>query len=322
VSPKKLSETELIKRLFLPLARNYEGALGLRDDAALIPELPGHEIVVTTDCLVEGVHFLQTDPPAAVAARVLRSNLSDLAAMGAAPEAYTMAISIPGHMGVPWLEQFTGQLATDQQAYDIHLAGGDTVATPGPLSIAITAFGRVPQGSALQRCGAQPDDGIYVTGTIGDAALGLRLLTGEMTLADKQAHDYLVERFYYPTARLPEGFAIRGQATACADISDGLLRDLGNICSASACGAVIHWEQIPLSPAASHALDLDASCMELILSGGDDYELVFTSAHPLNSNFTRIGTIKIGGQTDFSTEVRKNGDKVDIVWDAGYQHRW
>jgi thiamine-monophosphate kinase len=322
LSSEKLSETELIKRLFLPLARNYKGALNLGDDAALIPDHPGLDTVITTDCLVEGVHFLSTDPPAAVAARALRSNLSDLAAMGACPHVYTMAISIPGHIDIRWLEAFAAQLDTDQRAYNIHLAGGDTVATPGPLNISITAMGHVPTGSATARSGASPGDGIYVTGTIGDAALGLKLLTGQLSLSDDVARDFLIDRFHFPTARIETGITLREQATACADISDGLLRDLGNICTVSGCHAVIDWELVPLSPATKAVYENDNAYMELILSGGDDYELVLTGPEDLHGPFTRIGTMNSTENAKSPTTVRKNGEVLAYMKSSGYEHGW
>lgn len=322
MSSKRLIETDLIRQLFLPLSEGYDGALGLSDDAALISDRPGHEIVITSDCLVAGVHFLPDTPPDAVAARSLRSNLSDLAAMGAAPHIYTMAISIPSDLDRAWIEQFTAQLGRDQRAYDIVLAGGDTVSTPGPLNISITALGHVPVGVALRRNGAKPGDAIFVTGTIGDAALGLRVLTGELTTAHKVDRDQLVDRFHFPAARVKNGIALRAKATACADISDGLLRDLGNICTASKCSAEIEWERVPLSPAVRNSLAQNSLYQGIVLTGGDDYELVFTGPSALVGDFTRIGTIKINETEKPVVDVHQNGAVIEISDANGYQHEW
>ncbi len=322
MSSNKNSESDLIRRLFAPLAEHYPGALDLKDDAALIENRPGHDIVMTTDCLIEDVHFRLDDPPEAVAARSLRSNLSDLAAMGAEPHIYSMAISIPNHVDVPWLERFSAQLSKDQQTYDIHLAGGDTVATPGPLSISITAIGHVPGGTALQRRGAKPGDGIFVTGTIGDAALGLRILQENLELPDNEDREYLVKRFHFPSARIHEGFAIRARATACADISDGLVRDLSNILTVSGCRAVVEWGSIPLSRATLNALETTPSLADLVLSGGDDYELVFTGPDDLAKEFPRIGLVENADETKTSVEVWKDGQELTVLGVGGYEHKW
>ena len=169
-----------IDRYLKPLAAGFPGALGLTDDAAVFGIPADRELVITTDALVAGVHFLPDDPPADIAAKLLRVNLSDLAAMAADPLAYSLVTSLPADIGDDWLAAFAAGLAEDQQRYGIHLMGGDSVSTPGPVTLSVTAFGLVPKGQALRRGTAGADDLVFVSGTIGDAALGLRVLQGKL----------------------------------------------------------------------------------------------------------------------------------------------
>jgi len=282
--PGHLGEFERIARFFAPLAQGFPGALGLTDDAALITPPPGRDLAVTTDTMVQGVHFMGDEPPGLIAAKLLRVNLSDLAAMGAAPLAYTLNIALPAETGDDWLRAFADGLAADQRAFDIGLAGGDSVSTPGPVCLTVTAMGSVETGRALRRGGAQTGDIIYVSGSIGDGALGLRLLRGELAgLAQEQA-DELIGRYRLPRPRIGLGARLVGLASAAIDISDGLAADLGHVleCSggggAGPAGAEIEAAAVPLSDAARAALAGDAGLMEAILTGGDDYELLFTVA--------------------------------------------
>lgn len=273
----KTGEFDRIKRFFAPLASGFPGALGLSDDAAILAPASGYEFVVTTDTLVEGVHFIGDEPPARIAAKMLRVNLSDLAAMGARPVSYTLNIALPNDVNDEWLSEFCAGLAADQREFGIRLMGGDSVATPGPKVFTVTAFGETPTGCALRRNGARPGDLVFVSGTIGDAALGLRLVRGELSTSDTKANEELTGRYQSPSPRLALGTGLVGLASAAADVSDGLLADLGHITQASGVGATLEWSAIPLSDAARSIGPQVADMKAVVLSGGDDYELVFTA---------------------------------------------
>ena len=266
-------EFALIARHFRPLAG--EGALELGDDAALLTPPAGQQLVLAADALVEGVHFLPNDPPGMIARKLLRVNLSDLAAMGAAPLGYLMTTAFTRGTPDSWIADFVAGLAEDQQRFGITVLGGDTVATPGPACFSLTIIGVVPLGQALHRRGAQIGDDIWVSGSIGDGAFGLRVLQGKLG-ADAEGH--LARRYRLPEPRLALGQALRGVAGAAMDVSDGLVQDLGHLCRAAGCGAEIMADAVPLSAAARAALDADAALLPLILTGGDDYELLFVAA--------------------------------------------
>jgi thiamine-monophosphate kinase len=302
VAPR-LGEFERIARFFAPLAA--PGALGLLDDAALIDPPPGRQLVVTADAIVAGVHFLAADPPDLVARKLLRVNLSDLAAMGATPLYYLLTTSLPESCDENWLAGFAAGLAADQSEFGISLLGGDSVATPGPATLSLTAIGSVEPGRAVRRNGAVAGDTIYITGTIGDAALGLAVLTGAVEIADAGERDFLADRYRLPQPRLAIGAALPGIAHAMQDVSDGLVADLGHICAVSGVAGVIDGDAVPLSSAARHALDRDPGLLARVLAGGDDYELLFTSsgdnaaavaalAKPFGSPITPIGRIVAG----------------------------
>ncbi|MFN8984437.1 MAG: thiamine-phosphate kinase [Alphaproteobacteria bacterium] len=266
-------EFALIARHFRPLAG--DGALDLSDDAALLTPPAGQQLVLAADALVAGVHFLPDDPPGMIARKLLRVNLSDLAAMGAAPLGYLMTTAFTRGTPDAWIAEFVAGLADDQQRFGIAVLGGDTVATPGPACFSLTSIGVVPPGQALHRRGACIGDEIWVSGSIGDAALGLRVLQGKL-LGDAEGH--LAQRYRLPEPRLALGQALRGVARAAMDVSDGLVQDLGHLCRAAGCGAEISAAAVPLSAAASAALAGDAALLPLILTGGDDYELLFAAA--------------------------------------------
>lgn len=265
-----LGEFALIGRLLAPLARGFPGALELTDDAALVEVGAGEQLVVAKDAMVAGVHFLPDDPPELVAGKLLRVNLSDLAAMGARPLAYLTTLHRPRELSDGWLEAFARGLGSDQARFGLHLIGGDTVSTPGPLTLTLTILGTVPRGEALLRRGARPGDSVVVSGTLGDAALGLRILQG--LAADEDEAMRLVDRYRTPQPRLALGEALRGIATSAMDVSDGLLADLEHILDASGVGAVVDAVRVPLSPTASHL----PGALRSALTGGDDYELLFT----------------------------------------------
>jgi thiamine-monophosphate kinase len=272
------AEFSLIYKHFRPLAG--PGALELGDDAALFAPPPGRELVVAADAMVEGVHYLPADPPELVARKLLRTNLSDLAAMGAVPYGYLITVSVRRDTADAWFAAFAAGLAADQAEFGLSLLGGDTTSTPGPASLSLTILGTVAPGTALRRRGALPGDGVWVSGTIGDGALGLLAAQGQ--LADPDG--FLAGRYRLPRPRLALGMALHGIAHAAMDVSDGLVQDLGHLCRAAGLGAVIEAARVPLSPAARAAMasggpDLLRRC----LTGGDDYELLLAvpdSAEP------------------------------------------
>jgi len=260
-------EFALIARHFRPLAG--PGALDLTDDAALLVPPAGRDLVLTVDAMVAGVHFLPDDPPDLVGRKLLRVNLSDLAAKGATPLGYLMTVSAPRTTPDAWFAGFAAGLAQDQAEFAVTLLGGDTTSTPGPISLSLTAVGHVEPGCMLRRTGAQAGDDIWVTGTIGDAALGLAVAQGKLDgkLADRTG--YLLDRYRLPQPRL--GLPVADIASAGMDVSDGLVQDLGHLCRAARLQAEIEAPLVPLSDAARAAgPDWLATC----LTGGDDYELL------------------------------------------------
>jgi thiamine-monophosphate kinase len=301
-------EDSLIARYFKPLATD-PGAFGLVDDAAVLSS-SGDDIVVTTDAIVEGVHYLASDPPDTIARKALRVNLSDLAAKGALPAGFVLTLALRSQEDA-WLRPFADALGEDAKSFACPLLGGDTVSTPGPQMISITAFGRVPKGRMVGRTGARPGDRILVTGTIGDAALGLDVLKGGAAAAalasDAGAREVLVRRYRVPQPRNVLAQAVRDQATAAMDVSDGLAGDLAKLCAASGVSASVDVTRVPLSAAAAGLLAGNVVCVETLLAGGDDYEVLCTAA-PAQSEaliaagqatgvaVTAIGTIVEGHQ--------------------------
>jgi thiamine-monophosphate kinase len=256
-------EFALIAKYFRPLAG--PGSLNLSDDAALLTPPPGRDLVLTADAMVAGVHFLPADPPDLIGRKLLRVNLSDLAAKGATPLGYLLTVSTPRGTPEDWFAGFTAGLARDQAEFGVTLLGGDTTSTPGPISLSLTIVGHVAPGMAVHRSGAADGDGIWVTGSIGDGALGLAVATGRLS----DPTGFLLDRYRLPRPRL--GLAIGGVASAAMDISDGLIQDLGHICRASGLGAAIEAALVPLSAQARAAGE---TWLENCLTGGDDYELL------------------------------------------------
>lgn len=326
-SRQAVNEFTFIRDLLAPLARSFPGALGLADDAAAFSIPEGRELIVTKDALAEGVHFTGREPARLIAQKLLRVNLSDLAAMGADPLCYFLALLLPASVGDNWLADFASGLAEDQKLFNIALAGGDTARTPGPLCLSLTALGTVPAGRALRRSGARAGDAVYVSGTIGDAALGLKIERGEIACGIAEDAEYLHARYLLPQPRLALGAALRGIAAAAVDISDGLAADLAHICESSGTGALIRADAVPLSPPARALLERDGSLLASILSGGDDYELCFAVAaekcaraeeisRALGIPIAPIGEITAGGGVRI-TDARGR----DIVLPApGYTH--
>src|SRR5216684_2305758 len=271
------AEDRLIARYFKPLAK-HPGAFGLGDDAALIEPPAGCDLVLTTDGVIGGVHFFPDDPPDTVAKKALRANLSDLAAKGARPLGFLLALALPAEIHDDWLAPFARGLGADADLFGCPLLGGDTDRTPGPLSVSIAMLGAVPHGEMLRRAGARPGDRVVVTGTIGDAALGLLLRresgTGKRWGLDRRAQAQLEARYLLPQPRTAIAATLRAHASAAMDVSDGLAGDLAKLCRASAVAAEIEAALIPLSDAAHAALARDPALLASVVTGGDDYEVL------------------------------------------------
>jgi thiamine-monophosphate kinase len=278
----KLGEFERINRFLKPLAAGFPGSLDLTDDAALLTLPTGHEQAISMDTMVEGVHFLKNADPHQLAQKLLRVNLSDLAAMGAAPVAYFLSLALPEHIDEGWLHAFTDGLARDQETFGIHLAGGDSTSTTGPIAITMTVIGHVPAGQAFRRNGAQAGDAIMVSGTVGDGYLGLMAAQGGLGALPDAARDALIKRYNLPNPRTTLARWLLNEAIpvhAAIDLSDGLIADLGHICRQSNVRAKIESSLIPLSVPAKMALEAQYAMPVDLFTGGDDYELIFTVPH-------------------------------------------
>lgn len=322
----KAGEFELIARCFRPLASPGAPAFGLSDDAAVWSPPSGADLVFTKDAMVEGVHFLPDDAPEDVGRKLARINLSDLAAMGAKPVGYLLAVALPVARGLEWCERFAKGLKQDQDEFGWQLFGGDTVATPGPLTLSLTAIGVVQSGLALRRNGARAGDRIYVSGTLGDAMTGLLCLRGKLAGISEASLNFLALRYHRPSPRVALGLALVGVAHSAMDISDGIGGDLAHIAETSGVGARVYLDKIPLSAAAAEALAYQPDIISTIRKGGDDYELLFTASklEPAtlralqtagHVTVTEIGEITEGGAVQF---LDRNGRTVDIG--GGYQH--
>lgn len=315
-------EFALIDKYFRPLATD-RGAFGLMDDAALYLQRPDDDLVLTTDTVAAGIHFFADDPPASIARKALRVNLSDLAAKGAEPFGYLLSLALPENWTEAWLKKFAAGLAGDQKTFGISLLGGDTTKASGGLTIAITALGRIPKGRMVLRSGAKPGDAIFVSCTIGDGALGLKV---RGTKGKGVAH--LVDRYLHPRPRVTLAPVLRDYANAAMDVSDGLVGDLGHICDASGVGAEINAQDVPLSPAAAAMLLADSKWLPTILSGGDDYEILATvpersasafaaDADSADVSVTRIGRIVAGKGPPV---VRDSAGKLIKLATASHTH--
>jgi thiamine-monophosphate kinase len=332
-APPPLSEHGLIARYFAPLAKDFPGAYGLKDDAAVIEPPVGADLVVTMDALVTGVHFLADDDPADIAWKSLAVNVSDLAAKGATPLAYSLALALPSPPSAAFLAGFAAGLAEAQAAFGIALSGGDTTRARGDaLTIAVTAFGTVPHGRTLRRGAARPGEALYVSGTIGDAALGLMLRRGDagtrlwpITDAAKQ---WLLRRYLRPEPRTGLAAALLAHASASMDVSDGLVVDCRRLCAASGVAAMLDAAAVPLSPAASTAIGGAPDLLRTALTGGDDYEVLFSvragedvameqAAAATGIAITRIGTLMTGAPA--LTVRDRQGASLDLGA-GGYDH--
>lgn len=320
-------EFETIRRLFAPLA-HPEWGRGLADDVAVVPSRAGHDLVLTKDAIVEGVHFLPTDPLDTVARKLMRVNLSDLAAKGAEPFGYLLACHWSPRCGWPERMTFVDGLRMDQKTFGVALLGGDTVATPGPASFSMTLLGWTPKGRTVGRTGARPGDLVFVTGAIGDGWLGLEAVQGKLSI-DAERVAALSDHYRTPTPRTEFALPIRDMATASIDISDGLIADLGHMAEAGRISIEIDLETVPLSAAGQAWFDGrvdEQAALEKLVTGGDDYEIAFTAsprdeaalrreAERRHLRLTRIGRVTAGQ----GVVARFGGQPVTFAR-AGFTH--
>ena len=322
-----LGEFDVIAAYFRPLTGGRAEALGLLDDAGVLTPPQGSDLVVTTDALVAGQHFLPDTAPEDLAHKALGVNLSDLAAMGAVPAAYTLALAIPKPVSPDWLRAFAAGLGAMQASHGLFLLGGDTVSTAGPLTLSVTALGWVPAGAALRRSGAAAGDDLYVSGTIGDAALGLLVARDGRKLAGEAGDAFLRGRYDRPQPRTALGPRLTGIASACVDVSDGLAADVGHIAETSGLAADIRIQDLPLSDAARAALEAEPGLLQALVTGGDDYELAFTAAPgaaeavmamaiEAGVPVRRVGAMTAGAGTRV---LGPGGDPLDLAT-AGFRH--
>ena len=312
--PPAGDEFSEIERLFRPLTGGVAGAFDLLDDAAVVPQRPGFDLVVTKDAIVEGVHFPVGERPDLIARKLVRVNLSDLAAKAAEPFGCFLAVAWPKAFGAIARETFAAGLGQDLRAFGVALLGGDTVSTPGPFTASLTALGWVPQGAMVRRAGARPGDLVAVSGTIGDGALGLAAVRGEI----EDAGGWFAGRYRLPTPRLDLRDILRGQASAAADVSDGLVADAGHIATASAVRVSLDLDRLPLSAPAARWLGAQPDRAEALVrlgAGGDDYEVVASFGGSVPADFTLIGEVSAGA----GVEVSVGGRRVAVV-QGGWRH--
>jgi thiamine-monophosphate kinase len=306
---KMSAEDRLIARFFEPLA-THPGALNLSDDAAFITPPPGCDLVLKTDAIIGGVHFFPEDAAHTVASKALRVNLSDLAAKGARPLGFLLSLALPKDIGEAWLADFAQGLRGDAEQFSCPLFGGDTVRTPGPVMVSVATFGAVPLGTMVRRAGAKAGARVFVSGTIGDAALGLVLRKGAgWKLTDAQ-REHLLSRYLLPRPRNALAEAVRTHASAAMDVSDGLVGDFAKLARVSQVGADITAANVPLSDAARAVITADPAMLETALAGGDDFEIVCTVPAAKADSFraaakvaqvpvTDIGEVKAGERARF-----------------------
>mgnify|MGYP003304839588 CR=1 FL=1 len=317
---QKSGEFELIARYFAPLAG--PGALGLGDDAAILTPRVGYEMVLTSDAIVSGIHFLPDDPPEDVAWKLLGVNLSDLAAMGAEPLGYLITTAWPRDLPESWVMSFASGLGAAQECFKISLLGGDTVVTPGPLTLSLTGLGYVPQNGALRRNGAQVGDLIFVSGQIGDAGVGLKILLDGHPVGDNDEQRSAVERYRRPRPQLALGMALRDLASACIDVSDGLVADLEHLANQSSLKMNVRLDLIPITPLAEM---LGGAAGAVV--AGDDYELLFTASPESEDRIFQLARdlsvpiSTIGHVTDGSgVEITDPAGKAIPLDSPGYRH--
>jgi thiamine-monophosphate kinase len=278
-----MSEFNLIKEYFTRPSKNAD--LGVGDDAALVSASPGHQLAISTDMSVAGTHFFNTCPPYFIGWKSLAVNISDMAAMGASPKWATLAISIP-NTDKAWLSEFSRGFFSCADAFNVSLIGGDT--TRGPLNISVQIMGEVPNGQAVRRDGAKSGDEIWVSGSLGGAALAVHKIQKNTLDAKKPGDQSLLEKLQCPQPRISLGLALRGIAHSAIDLSDGLIADLGHILDSSKLGATIDWSKIPHFDSVPENLSIE-NIQSFALAGGDDYELCFTAPSNRHSDIINIG---------------------------------
>ena len=322
-----MDEFSFIEKYLSPLAFGKAEAVSLKDDAAIIPQKPGYDIVITKDAIAEGTHFFKNDSPYNIAKKLLRVNISDLAAKGAIPYCCFLALVLPRNLDEEWLAEFTASLKDDLQEFGCFLAGGDTTSHDGGLVLTLTALGHVPTGKAILRSGAAVGDLIFATGTIGDSHLGLQLILGKYTDLSIASKEFLINRYNIPQPRTGIGTELLNIASSATDISDGLLADLQNICNCSKLSAALPLKSIPFSKAAKEAIKLHPELQLSALSGGDDYELLFTAPPSMQDkileisqksdiHITKIGEIRSGSGIRL---LDKAGREITVD-KKGYRH--
>lgn len=294
------AEDRLIQRFFAPLA-THPGALGLADDAAFLKPPPGCDLVLKTDAIIGGVHFFADDAAQTVAAKALRVNLSDLAAKGARPLGFLISLALPADIGERWLANFAEGLRSDAVLYGCPLFGGDTDRTPGPVTVSVAMLGSVPEGTMVRRAGAKPGDRVFVSGSIGDAALGLSVRKGKDWHLSEPQRQHLLARYLLPQPRNALAEAVRLNASAAMDVSDGLAGDFAKLCRASQVGASIEASRVPLSEAARAVIAAEPAMLETALTGGDDYEIVCTVPPAKADSFRAAALAAKVAVTEFGT---------------------
>ncbi len=309
-------EFDIIENFFRPLA--CPEGLDLMDDAACLPARAGFDQVISTDVLVAGTHFFEHDDPYLLAFKALSVNVSDIAAKGGRTAYYMLGLSMPSDISKEWLLSFSKGLGNAQKHYSISLIGGDTTKTAGPITLSITVIGYVPSGQMIKRSNAKVGDSVYVTGCLGDAALGLKLI-----LENNYDFSSLLERYYKPVAQHKVGPALIDYASSSADVSDGLIADLGHICKASNVGALLHENVLPISADATACLKRYGKYTNLVWSGGDDYEIVFTATREKHDKIEKLSTnlntkITCIGEITSSKSIQLV-DKFNKVIDTSYQ---
>lgn len=321
-------EDSLVQGYFAPLAAGFAGAFGLSDDCAALSPEPGHDIVLTTDAVAEGIHFRADDLPEDIAWKALAVNVSDLAAKAARPVGYLLSLAFPGTPDRQWLQRFTDGLRAAQERFGVVLMGGDTDRRPNaPLSVTVMAVGSVPAGRMVRRGTAEPGDLLYTTGTLGDSALGLHLLSDAGLAIASPDRTFLQQRYLRPAPRIGMRNALLNHARATMDISDGLVKDLGRLCRASGVGAEVWADRLPLSEPARRLIALRTELGNLPLTGGDDYEILASIAPEHAAGFeaaaqsagipvTRIGSLQEGSGVRV---LDRDGQPLAIAH-AGWDH--
>lgn len=325
-----MGEIAFIADYLAPLATN-PAALSLKDDAALLTQLPPSGLVITSDALVAGSHFFEDDDPGDAAYKALATNVSDLAAKAAKPLGYTLNLALAEAPSPDWAARFASGLSRAQERFGIALLGGDTVTARGAWWMSVTAFGEAPERGMVRRCGAKPGDWLYVSGTLGDSALGLELRLGKGGFGaalSPQDREFLLQRYLYPEPRLALSGALAQFASAAMDISDGLALDLIRLCRASNVTAEVAASSVPLSEAARAALEASPRSISAILAGGDDYEILAAVAAEHAAPFeaaasksgvpvTRIGAI--GAGMDAPIFLNADGTALNLET-HGFEH--